>query len=138
MADALVLVDTDVFIWLSRGKQQAARYARLVAGKRIVLSFATVAELWLGAETLNYNESSRRRLEGAIGGTTVVTPDNELTHRWAQLTAQARKAGHALGQPSQTHDAWIAATAQLYGLPLVTDDQHFDKFPGLTILRPEP
>jgi predicted nucleic acid-binding protein len=67
MADALVLVDTDVFIWLSRGKQQAARYASLVAGKRIVLSFATVAELWLGAETLNYNESSRRRLEGAIG-----------------------------------------------------------------------
>lgn len=138
MADALVLVDTDVFIWLTRGKAQAARYGPLVAGKRIVLSFATVAELWLGAETLGYNEASRRRLEGSIGETTVVTPNNELTHAWAQLTAEARRTGHALGQPSQVHDAWIAATARMHGLPLVTDDQHFDELPGLRILRPSP
>jgi hypothetical protein len=37
MADQLVLVDTDVFIWLSRGKSEAAPYAPLVAKKRIVL-----------------------------------------------------------------------------------------------------
>lgn len=137
MADALVLVDTDVFIWLSRGKEQAARYASLVVGKRIVLSFVSVAELWLGAEVAGYNEASRRRLAGDIGATTVVAPNNELTHEWALLAAEARRAGHALGQAPQVHDAWIAATARMHGLPLVTDDHHFDGFPGLTVLRPD-
>jgi predicted nucleic acid-binding protein len=136
MADPLVLVDTDVFIWLTRGKAKAADYAPLVAKKRIVLSFATVAELWLGAETAGYNAASRHRLEADIGGTVVVTPDNDLTHEWARLRAEARRMGHALGQPGQQHDAWIAATARLYKLPLVTDDGHFDGFPGLTIIRP--
>jgi predicted nucleic acid-binding protein len=105
-------------------------------GKRIVLSFASVAELWLGAEVAGYNEASRRRLAGDIGAATVIAPDNELTHEWARLTAEARRAGHALGQAPHVHDAWIAATARMYDLPLVTDDHHFDGFSGLTIVRP--
>lgn len=138
MADQLVLVDTDVFIWLTRGRSEAAPYAPLVAKKRIALSFASVAELWHGAAIAKYGPESRRRLEGAIGGTIVVTPDNELTHEWADLRAEARQLGHALGGKGKEHDVWIAATARLYGLPLATDDQHFDGFPGLTVLRPKP
>ena len=137
MADSLILVDTDVFIWLTRGKDQAARYAPLVANKRIVLSFVTVAELWRGAYVRQYNEDSRRKLEGDIGSTSVIASDNALTHEWAQLVVEARTVGHALGDKAQAHDAWVAATARLYSLTIVTDDRHFDGFDGLTIVRPE-
>lgn len=137
MADALVLVDTDIFIWLTRGKKQAVRYAPLVANKRIVLSFVTVAELWRGAYARKYNDDSRRKLEGDIGSASVIAPDNALTHEWAKLVVEAREAGHALGDKAQSHDAWIAATARLFSLPIITDDRHFDGFGGLTIVRPE-
>jgi predicted nucleic acid-binding protein len=122
-----VVVDTDIFIWLTRGKQQAARYAPLVTGKRMVLSFATVAELWRGAYAQSYNEASRRKLEADTGLAVVVQPTSELTHEWARLTNEARAAGHALGQKAQAHDAWVGATARHLAVPLLTDNRrHFD------------
>jgi predicted nucleic acid-binding protein len=85
---------------------------------------------------LGYNEESWRRLEADIRAAVVVTPSNELSHEWARLTNEARSTGHALGQASQAHDAWIAATGRLYGLPILTDDSHFENFPGLVLLPP--
>jgi tRNA(fMet)-specific endonuclease VapC len=131
-----VLVDTDVFIWLTRGKEQAARYAPLVSGKRIVLSFATVAELWRGAYARDYNETSRRNLEAAIGLTVVVSPTNELTHAWAQLSNETRAAGHPLGQKAQAHDAWVAATARHMKIPLLTNNRrHFENIEGVGLVE---
>lgn len=130
-----VIVDTNVFIYLVRGSSvSAAKYAPQVEGKRMVLSFATVAELWRGAATRNYNEESRKRLAADIDVAIVVPPNEELTKHWGELTASARAEGHALGQAAQSHDAWVAATAQLYDLPILTDDSDFQGFPGLTLL----
>lgn len=130
-----VVVDTDIFIWLTRGKQQAARYAPLIAGKRMVLSFATVAELWRGAYAQGYNDASQRKLEADTGLAIVVQPTSELTHEWARLTNDARAAGHPLGQKAQAHDAWVAATARHMGLPLLTDNRrHFEGISGIELV----
>ena len=130
-----IVVDTDVFVWLVRGRDTAAKYAELVEGARIVLFFATVAELWRGAYVKGYNDNSCRRLDADIRGCVVVPPSNDLTHAWARLTAQARTMGHALGQKAQTHDAWIAATALQYDLALLTDDHGFQGYPQLRLLQ---
>lgn len=130
-----VVVDTDIFIWLTRGKQQAARYAPLVAGKRMVLSFATVAELWRGAYAQGYNEASQRKLEADTELAVVVQPTRELTHAWARLTNEARAAGHPLGQTAQAHDAWVGATARHLGVPLLTDNRrHFEGISGIELV----
>src|SRR4051794_23832790 len=122
-----VLVDTDVFIWLTRGTAaKSAKYAPHVAHKRIVLSFATVAELWQGAYERGDNETSRGRLQADIGLAVVVPPNRDITDQFARLRADAKASGHALGQRAQVHDAWIAATALSLSLPLLTDDKHFD------------
>ena len=104
----------------------------------MVLSFATVAELRRGAYRMSYNENSWRRMESEVSAAIVVSPTTDLTHEWARLTNEARSVGHALGQKSQSHDAWIAATGRLYHLPILTDDTHFTNFPGLTLLPPRP
>ncbi|HKA67323.1 MAG TPA: PIN domain-containing protein, partial [Solirubrobacterales bacterium] len=105
------------------------------SGKRIVLSFATVAELWRGAYTQKYNDANRTKLEADIGLAVVVPPNNQLTHEWARLTAQARAASHPLGQKSQAHDAWVAATAKHFDIPLLTGNQaHFQKIDGLRLI----
>lgn len=102
----------------------------------MVLSFVTVAELRLGAQVREYNEESWRRMESEIGGSVIVSPTDDLSREWARLVCEARgmKPGHALGQPSQAHDAWVAATARLFNLPLLTEDGDFAGFPGLRLL----
>jgi predicted nucleic acid-binding protein len=93
----------------------------------MVLSFATVAELWRGAYAQRYNEESCKRLEAAIGLAVVVPPTNAVTHEWARLTNEARDKGHPLGQKAQAHDAWVAATVRNMGLPLLTENRrHFE------------
>lgn len=135
MAIQHLVVDTDIFIWLARGKKEAARYGRLVSGKRMVLSFASVAELWRGAYTQKYNAASQAKLEAAIGLAVVVPPTNDLTHEWARLTADARAASHPLGQKGQAHDAWIAATAKHFDIPLLTgNESHFRGIDGLKLV----
>jgi predicted nucleic acid-binding protein len=82
VADRNILVDTDAFVWLTRGKQQAAKYLPHVQNRRIVLSFASVAELWRGAFARGYNEDSRNRLAADIAATIVVQPTDDLTREW--------------------------------------------------------
>lgn len=137
MADEFILLDTDVFISLTRGQRIAATYAPLVAGRLPVLSFASVAELWRGAYAREYGEESRRRLEATISATVVVPPTDELTRAWARISNEARANGHPLGQKAQIHDAWVAATAIHHELPLLTGNvRHFEGFPGLLLVTP--
>lgn len=137
MAHSFVVVDTDVFIWITRGRGDAGRHLQLIRGKRMVVSFATVAELWRGARARGYNERSRERLHADIRTALVVAPTDELTQHWAELTDDARRRGHALGQRAHNHDAWVAATALLFDVPLLTEDGHFENYPGLRLARNE-
>jgi tRNA(fMet)-specific endonuclease VapC len=131
-----VLVDTDVFIDLTRGKAKAARFLPLVDGQLLVISFVTVAELWRGAYRRGYNEDSRKRLQADIAATVVVTPTEPITHEWARLTNECRVAGHPLGKGEHAHDAWIAATARHHSLPLLTGNRrHFERCPGLQLVE---
>lgn len=94
-----------------------------------------MAELWRGAYAQGYNESSRSRLEADIGLTVVVHPTSALTHEWAQLVDQMRSLGHSLGQSAQAHDAWVAATARHFQLPLLTENRrHLDGVPGVELV----
>ena len=136
MPTTYILVDTDIFIWITRGKSSAAPYAPLVNGKRIVLSFTTVAELWRGAYARGYGDESQRKLETEIALAVVVPPTNALMHEWARLTNEARRIGHALGQNPQAHDAWVAATARHFELPLLTNNRrHFEGISDLELVE---
>ena len=135
-SDRFIVVDSDAFIWLTRGKRRAADLRPFVEERRIVLSFVSVAELRRGAIRLGYNEESRRRMEEEIAATLVVAPNDALSNEWARVSDHARHLGHALGQSAQAHDAWVAATALYYRLPVLSLDSDFDGFPGL-VLFPE-
>lgn len=47
---------------------------------------------------------------------TDVPSSRDLVVRWAEIMVAARKKGRRL----ETADAWIAATASIYGAPLLT------------------
>ncbi len=109
----IILVDSDVLIEVSRGKDEAilARWAELSHSDDLVLySPVTVAELWAGARAHEYE--SLHRLFRAL----LCAPiDNET----------ARQAGDCLRRYRKSHgvelgDALIAAAALLHRAKLWT------------------
>ena len=53
---------------------------------------------------------------------------------WAKIMADSRLAG----VPTSPQDAWIAATALVHGLPLITNNRRdFEHIQGLVLPRPD-
>ena len=106
----------------------------MIAGRRIVVSFSTVTEMRFGAIKAGWGELRRRALERDLSRFAVVQPDDQLMNLCAQLRATCERSGHGLGQKIHEADRWIAATAVLLDLALVSDDAVFRDVPGLTAL----
>jgi predicted nucleic acid-binding protein len=113
-----VVVDTDIVSYLFKGDTRAALYQPHVVGRYRVISFMTVAELARWAEERNWGARTRDQLKRFLAGFAVHYPDEAMCESWGSVMAAARRAG----RPIQSADAWIAATALLYGAALVTNN----------------
>ena len=111
-----LVVDADVASFLFRDDTRGDLYRPHVAGQGLAISFMTLAELRLWPELNRWGAARRRRLEAHIRQFTVVHSGDDLSRCWAR----ARAAAQARGCRIRVADAWIAVTALLYGVPLVT------------------
>ena len=118
-----------------RDPATARRYRQLVAGRRVVVSFVTIAEMRYGAIKAGWGELRTRGLERSLALLVVVQPDDDLIRTCASLRARCERGGHPLGQKVHEADRWIAATALRLGVDLVSDDTVFDNVDGLSVLR---
>src|SRR6185436_15777629 len=117
-----VLLDTTVASLLHPKKKRdalRARYEPHMLGQILALSFQTVAELWSWAEENNWGIKQRAGLELFLQKFLVIPYDLELAKMWAKVGAHCKRAGRRL----EAGDAWIAATATCYKLPLLTHDR---------------
>ncbi len=73
-----LLVDTDVFSWITWRRGRFAEFDVLVEGHLLALSFATVAELRAGALSASWGKRRRRALEREVESTTC----GSLPRRW--------------------------------------------------------
>jgi tRNA(fMet)-specific endonuclease VapC len=69
-------------------------------------------------------ESGLDELEGSA---IVLTVTSETSRVYADIRHELRVAG----QPIPENDLWIAALARQHGLPILTNDAHFDQVAGL-------
>lgn len=111
-----VVLDTDVVSFFFKNDARAEKYQPHLVDKEVVISFMTLSELHLWALVRRWGNERRKRLEQHIRKFAVHPYDPALCARWAQVSYSARMNG----RPIETSDAWIAATAMLHGLPLVT------------------
>jgi tRNA(fMet)-specific endonuclease VapC len=129
-AGALV-VDTDVVSYLFRGDTRAEPFRSVLAGRVLVVSFMTIAELDRWALSRNWGPSRMAALEQHLRNFVLHPFDRALCRRWAEVMDGARR----LGRPIQTADAWIASTALQLAVPLVTHNpSDYDGVGGLTVL----
>ncbi len=130
MADAYV-VDTDVLSYVLKQDTRAGRYLPYLTGTIVVISFMTLAELERWALERDWGAVRRAHLRQFLDAFITRPVDRALCEAWAAITVEARRAG----QPIAHADAWIAATARLYGLPLVTNNaRHYAGVAGLNLV----
>lgn len=115
MAEAVV-VDTNVVSYVFKRDTRAECYATHLAGRFLMVSFQTVAELWYWAEARNWGAQPRRRLERLLQQFSVCPSSSQLSRRWGKVMAE----GQNQGRPLLAGDAWIAATALELDLALIT------------------
>lgn len=125
-----VLLDTNIVSYLVKGHTLAERYRPELEGRRLCISFMTVAELRLGAILDNWGARKRERQEQTIRSYVVIPYDDGVATEWARIGAEAIRSGRNQVDRS---DWWIAACAMRHHLPLVTHNG--PHFMGMTNLR---
>lgn len=116
-----VLLDTTVASLLHPKKTNdalRAQYETHMEGQVLAVSFQSVAELWSWAEENDWAILLRAGLETFLQKFLVIPYDSELAKTWARLSTHCKRIGRRL----EAGDAWIAASAVQYKLPLLTHD----------------
>jgi tRNA(fMet)-specific endonuclease VapC len=132
---ATVVVDTCVVSFLHKNDTRAQLYQGHLGGNLKVISFMTLAELYRWALESNWGERQKAKLEERLRDYVVYSVTRPLCQQWAAITAEAS----SKGTPIDVDDAWIAATALLYDLPLVTHNRkHYEVIPGLEVVSESP
>ena len=110
------VVDTDVVSFLFKNDSRAQIYLPLMRSRELLVSFMTEAELEQWILLANWGIDRVRRFRIFMTGFASVPSSRDLILQWAGVMVAAR----ANGRRIEAADAWIAATALLYGAALIT------------------
>ncbi len=126
-----VVIDTDVLSYLFKQDTRGELYKSHLDGKVGVISFMTIAELEFWASLRNWGVKRRAELSAFLEPYLVIDTDRHLSRMWAAIRNQVMRDGYHI----DTADCWIAATARLYDIPLVTNNlSNFVHVSGLKTL----
>ena len=125
------VIDTDVWSYLYKGRDEAKLYQPHLLGNILVISFQTQAELLRWTIAAGWGKRRREDLESRLQGYYVAHSSDAMSLRWAEAMDSARHNG----RPISAADAWIAATAMHLGVPLITHNKnHFVGVDGLKVI----
>jgi tRNA(fMet)-specific endonuclease VapC len=125
------VVDTDVVSMLFKGDTRAYKYRAYLTGRLLGVSFMSLPELDRWSIDRNWGAARKAELETYLNKYTILPATRELCSAWAKVSSEARKKGRTI----QTADAWIAASALFYQVPLVTNNaDDYTMIDGLQLL----
>lgn len=128
-----VLIDTSVLIDLERGRIEIGSVASLAPAS---ISVITTSELLHGVHRAK-SDGDRERRRGFVEQVLGTFEPLPITNPIARTHAAVWAAVATAGTPVQAYDLWIAATALVHGLTVVTANaQDFSRVPGLDIVVP--
>jgi tRNA(fMet)-specific endonuclease VapC len=125
------IIDTDVVSMLFKGDSRAQRYRAQITGRLIGISFMTLAELERWPLERQWGAVRKADLVQHLTKYVVLPVNRELCTKWAEVSWESRRKG----RPIQTADAWIAASALYYQVPLITNNaSDYEMVGGLQLL----
>lgn len=120
------LLDTNVVLHATRKDSPVsvavdAQFGLRQSPFRPAVSEVTVAELLAFSQSLKWGEKRKQLLDETIEQLLVIPISRREIHQhWAELYSHARSKGLAI--QSDHNDVWIAATAHVAGLKLISTD----------------
>jgi tRNA(fMet)-specific endonuclease VapC len=128
----VLLLDTNVVSILFKPDHVLhAKSLGLVAGSQLFISFMTRAELLLWPRQNQWGPKRAEELRKHLELCTTLFPDEQTCGQWVEVSSESRLAG----RPITTADAWVAATALQWDLPLITANyRDVEHLPGLTLV----
>lgn len=93
----------------------------------LFLPTIVVGEFSYGALKSANPEVNLRRLETLVNGCEIVSCNLEVARRYASVKIHLERSGKLIPE----NDMWIAACALETGVPLLTNDRHFDHVSGI-------
>src|SRR5947209_2762615 len=126
---SFAVLDTDIVSFLFKKDTRANLYKDHLLGKILVISFMTLAELDRWSLERNWGQNTINKMEEHLKKFVLHPFDRSLCYKWAEVSYQAKRNG----KPIQTADAWIAATALLHNIPLITHNKN--DFIGIPTLQ---
>ena len=112
----MLVVDTDVVSYLFKQDTRGDLYKPDLRGHLLIISPMTRAELEAWALERKWGDRRRDEMRVHLKQFMLAPFDEDLCVKWAEATDSARKRGRAIN----SSDAWVAAVALHYDVPLVT------------------
>jgi len=120
-----VIVDTNALsAWLGEDKNLAIVLAE---APQLILSSIVLGEYRFGVKTSKYAKLFNAQLDALEEDFDVAKIDGRTAGHYADIRFELKRAG----TPIPWHDIWIAAQARQLGLPVLSNDRHFDCVAGL-------
>jgi tRNA(fMet)-specific endonuclease VapC len=137
IATARLVVDTDVASFVFKWHPEfAPSYVAILRGSDLVVSFMTLGEMRQGALEANWGRRKCEVLEEYLADFSVLHSDSLLCSTWAAVRHESTRKGLQIGSA----DAWIAATAPVLSIPLVTHNlkhyRHLDSLQLVSLASP--
>jgi len=123
-----VAIDTNRAIALLNGDAAARR--SLDAYKELCLPVPVLGELRFGALNSSRAASNLAAIDGLAARCRVLAADAATAATYSHV----RHALKSAGTPIPENDVWIGAICIQHGLALATDDRHFERVAGLTLV----
>jgi predicted nucleic acid-binding protein len=131
------VLDTSTVLNLIRGKELGKQidtaFGLTRAMHRHTISIVTHGELTVLAERNNWGEAKQNAVSAALDNLVTINIDSEaLIDAYVRIEQACRNVAGGERKMGQ-NDMWIAATALVSGLPLITTDKDFNHLHGRVI-----
>lgn len=126
----VILADTNIISFWIKGMPIGRQYKILATDKEVRISLVTLGEVLFGSERRHWGKARRQRALNFLRKFSVMPTAPDI----ARIYAEIRDQRASIGRPLESSDAWIAATAMWYDIPLMTHDADFFGIPGLQII----
>ncbi len=136
-----ILLDTCIVVHILRNNENSKKCKEALINfsetPHIILSVVSKAELESLSKQQNWGEPRKKKLEQILNDATIIdisNSDKQLIEAYANIDAFSKrksvdKNGNFLNDSAKTmhkNDLWIAATAFVLDIPLLTADNDFD------------
>ena len=126
-----VVVDTDVVSFIFKNDTRSELYKPHLTNQFMIVSFMTLAELRHWSLGSNWGAKRKADFENYMRRYSIHHSTTDLCDIWAEIIDNGNRTGKLIA----TADAWIAATALYYNVPLVTHNaKDVQNVQGLTVI----